>query len=139
MKKMVVVVAAMAMSFAASGIRVVGRSRGARLGEGRRLDATMVDRAKPKASTNAVVVVDGVWKEKPGGLFGKKFGEMIPAKVVLSGGRGERSVTFQPEQRFESPDGSLIRFDRDYFGDARGIRTVPGPFVSAESLKKKVW
>ena len=43
---------------------------------------------------------------------------------------------FQPEQRFESPDGSAIRFDRDYFGDARGIRTIPGPFVSAKSLKK---
>ena len=100
MKKLVVVVAAMAMSFAAAGSRVVGRSRGARLGEGKRLDATMVDRSKPKASTNAVVVADGVWKENPGGLFGKKFGEMIPAKVVLSGGRGERSVTFRPEQRF---------------------------------------
>ena len=52
MKKMVVVVvAAVALSFAASGIGLVGRSRGARLGEGKRLDATMVDRAKPKAST----------------------------------------------------------------------------------------
>ncbi|MCQ2422666.1 MAG: right-handed parallel beta-helix repeat-containing protein [Lachnospiraceae bacterium] len=46
---------------------------------------------------------------------------------------------FQPEQRFENPDGSAITFDRDYFGDARGLRTVPGPFVSADSLKKKVW
>ena len=100
MKKMVMVVAVVVLSFAASGIRVIGRSRGARLGEGRRLDATMVDRAKPKASTNAEVVADGVWKENPGGLFGKKFGEMIAAKVILSGGRGERSVTFQPEQRF---------------------------------------
>ena len=100
MKKLVMVAAVVALSFAASGIGVVGRSRGARLGEGKRLDATMADRSKPKASTNAVVVADGVWKENPGGLFGKKFGEMIPAKVVLSGGRGERSVTFQPAKRF---------------------------------------
>ena len=100
MKKMVVVVMAVALSIAASGIGLVGKSRGARLGEGKRLGATMVDRSKPRASTNAVVVADGVWKENPGGLFGKKFGEMIPAKVVLSGGRGERSVTFQPEKRF---------------------------------------
>lgn len=100
MKKLVVVVAVVALSFAASGIGVVGKSRGARLGEGKRLDATMADRSKPKASTNAVVVADGVWKEKPGGLFGKEFGEMISAKVVLSGGRGERFVTFRPEKRF---------------------------------------
>ena len=33
-------------------------------------------------------------------MFGKKFGETIPAKVALSGGRGERSVTFRPEKRF---------------------------------------
>ena len=46
---------------------------------------------------------------------------------------------FQPEQRFENPDGSLIRFDRDYFGDTRGINTLPGPFVSKDSLKKNVW
>lgn len=46
---------------------------------------------------------------------------------------------FQPEQRFENPDGSAITFDRDYFGDARGITAVPGPFVSKESLKKSLW
>ena len=100
MKKFVMVAAVVALSFAASGIGLVGRSRGARLGEGKRLDATMADRSRPRASTNAVVVADGVWKEKPGGLFGKKFGEMISAKVVLSGGRGERFVTFRPEKRF---------------------------------------
>ena len=100
MKKLVVVVAVVALSFAASGIGVVGKSRGAKLGEGKRLDATMADRSRPKAATNAVVVADGVWKENPGGLFGKKFGEMILAKVVLPGGRGERFVTFRPEKRF---------------------------------------
>ncbi|MBO7631300.1 MAG: hypothetical protein J6S78_03115, partial [Lachnospiraceae bacterium] len=46
---------------------------------------------------------------------------------------------FQPEQRFENPDGSAITFDRDYFGDKRGITAVPGPFASAAALTKKVW
>ena len=46
---------------------------------------------------------------------------------------------FQPEQRFENPDGSAITFDRDYFGDTRGILAVPGPFVSKASLKKSLW
>lgn len=46
---------------------------------------------------------------------------------------------FQPEQRFENPDGSAITFDSDYFGDHRGLCAVPGPFVGKESLKKAVW
>ena len=39
---------------------------------------------------------------------------------------------FEPEQRFENPDGTGILFDTDYFGDHRGIRTVPGPFADAD-------
>ena len=35
---------------------------------------------------------------------------------------------FEPEQRFENPDGSTIHFDTDYFGNRRGDRTLPGPF-----------
>ena len=35
---------------------------------------------------------------------------------------------FEPEQRFENPDGTPIFFDRDYFGAPRGIHPVPGPF-----------
>ena len=46
---------------------------------------------------------------------------------------------FEPEQRFESPDGSAIIFDTDYFGNHRGLRAVPGPFASKESLEAAVW
>ena len=98
--KNVMMVAVVMACCAASGIGLVGKSRGAKVGEGKRMGATMVDRSKPKASTNAVVIADGVWKEKPGGLFGKKFGEAIPGKTILSGGKDERYVTFQPEKRF---------------------------------------
>ena len=37
---------------------------------------------------------------------------------------------FEPEQRFESPDGTDITFDRDYFGAHRGLRAQPGPFAT---------
>jgi hypothetical protein len=37
---------------------------------------------------------------------------------------------FEPEQRFENPDGSDLLLDRDFFGNHRGISTVPGPFAS---------
>lgn len=41
---------------------------------------------------------------------------------------------FEPEQRFENPDGSSITFDRDYFGAHRGLEALPGPF--AEGAKE---
>ncbi len=36
---------------------------------------------------------------------------------------------FEPEQKFEAPDGTPILFDRDYFGEKRGICPLPGPFA----------
>ena len=46
---------------------------------------------------------------------------------------------FEPDQRFESPDGSTIVFDRDYYGDKRGVSALPGPFATKEGLKKALW
>ena len=46
---------------------------------------------------------------------------------------------FEPEQRFENPDGSAIIFDRDYFGDHRGLSVLPGPFAGKDALDKAVW
>ena len=46
---------------------------------------------------------------------------------------------FEPEQRFENPDGSEIIFDRDYFGDHRGLAVLPGPFAGKDALDKAVW
>ena len=43
---------------------------------------------------------------------------------------------FEPEQRFENPDGTDIVFDRDYFGNHRGTDTIPGPFANPEDAEK---
>ena len=43
---------------------------------------------------------------------------------------------FEPEQRFENPDGSAIIFDADFFGDHRGIDTIPGPFAEGKDTFK---
>ncbi len=45
---------------------------------------------------------------------------------------------FEPEQRFENPDGTDIVFDRDYFGNHRGISPLPGPFAAAEDAGKQL-
>ncbi len=44
-------------------------------------------------------------------------------------------LAFEPEQRFENPDGSDIRFDTDYFGNHRGLEAIPGPFADEKSAK----
>ena len=46
---------------------------------------------------------------------------------------------FEPEERFENPDGSTIIFDSDYLGEHRGIAVLPGPFASVEAAKRLVW
>ncbi len=46
---------------------------------------------------------------------------------------------FEPEQRFESPDGSEIIFDRDYFGEHRGLNALPGPFADAIKADRAVY
>lgn len=48
-------------------------------------------------------------------------------------------LAFEPEQRFENPDGTAITFDRDYFGGHRGLTILPGPFASPEDAKKPLW
>ncbi|MBE5786045.1 MAG: hypothetical protein E7324_00725 [Clostridiales bacterium] len=46
---------------------------------------------------------------------------------------------FQPDQRFENPDGTPIQFNQDYFGNTRGIDILPGPFTDADALENAVW
>lgn len=45
-------------------------------------------------------------------------------------------MAFEPEQRFENPDGTDIQFDKDYFGGHRGVDVIPGPFANEEDAKK---
>ena len=43
---------------------------------------------------------------------------------------------FEPEERFENPDGSEIIFNRDFFSNDRGTLIIPGPFADKESAEK---
>ena len=57
------------------------------------------------------------------------------AGVIASKNLGK---AFEPEQRFENPDGSDIIFNQDYHGRHRGIDTLPGPFSSGQA-ETVVW
>lgn len=43
---------------------------------------------------------------------------------------------FEPEQKFESPDGTAIVFDADYFGTHRAVSPLPGPFASTADASR---
>ena len=42
---------------------------------------------------------------------------------------------FEPEERYENPDGTAIIFNEDFLGDHRGAAPIPGPFATAEGAK----
>lgn len=42
---------------------------------------------------------------------------------------------FEPEQRYENPDGSEIIFNSDYLGEHRGLEIIPGPFAKPVSTQ----
>ena len=48
-------------------------------------------------------------------------------------------VAFEPQQKYENPDGSPITFDCDYLGNHRGADVIPGPFVSGDAAKDKLF
>ncbi len=43
---------------------------------------------------------------------------------------------FEPDQAFENNDGTPISFNKDYFGNHRGVEVLPGPFARAEDAAK---
>ncbi len=45
-------------------------------------------------------------------------------------------MAFEPEERFENPDGSEIIFNQDYFGEHRKAAAMPGPFASEEDWNR---
>lgn len=49
-------------------------------------------------------------------------------------------MAFEPEERYENPDGTPITFDRDYFGNHRnGVRITVGPFIDAAESQQKLF
>lgn len=45
---------------------------------------------------------------------------------------------FEPEQKFESPDGRPIIFDRDYMGQKRTFNLISGPFADKKEIEEPI-
>ena len=60
----------------------------------------------------------------------------IATEVISTETLGE---AFEPEQRYENPDGTPIVFQRDYFDGHRSSQPLPGPFVCGKCAKGKLF
>jgi len=47
-------------------------------------------------------------------------------------------MAFEPEERYENPDGTPIIFNTDYFGTRRPVSPLPGPFACPENAAEKL-
>ena len=87
-----------------------------------------ISKHEKHAATGDGVTVEVVEKDgKPvlrTNLYGllKDFRDGIITSDILG-------CAFEPEQRFENPDGTAITFDKDFLGNHRGLETLPGPFA----------
>ena len=45
-------------------------------------------------------------------------------------------MAFEPEQKFENPDGTPIIFREDFFGKDAGVRPLAGPFAAGGAETK---
>ncbi len=62
--------------------------------------------------------------------------EYLPQIEIPFIGTETLGEAFEPEQKFENPDGTPIVFRRDYFGKLRGITPIPGPFADGCEIKR---
>lgn len=96
--------------------------------------------AKPMSKENAVVddghQITVSLEEKEGSYFLKtNLYEHLPEmknQVITTDILG---MAFEPEQKFENPDGTPITMDKDYFGKPWGAEPGAGPFADRTLLK----
>ncbi len=98
--------------------------------------------AKPWEKETNFAEVNGVTlsiKEKEGSYFLEtNLYDLLPELETATISTEMLGYAFEPEQKFENPDGTPILFDRDYFGVRRELRPLPGPFASGEETAKEL-
>ncbi len=50
------------------------------------------------------------------------------------------AMAFEPEEKYENPDGTPIIFNTDFFGNHRaGVKVTAGPFANSAELTDKLF
>ncbi len=95
--------------------------------------------AKPCSAERDCAVVEGPVKlEYCDGELVTDIFERMPELRVAPVSTETLGEAFEPEQRFEAPDGSPIAFDTDYFGAPREGGALPGPFAAPSGRIKLI-
>lgn len=74
-----------------------------------------------------------------GGYLRTNLYDILPAKTVGILSTEDLGTAFEPEQKYENPDGSPISFRQDYFGSRRDVVTIAGPFLDKEAAAGKLF
>ena len=95
--------------------------------------------AKPCSAERDYAVVEGPVKlEYSGGELVTDIFDRMPELRVAPVSTDTLGEAFEPEQRFEAPDGSPIAFDTDFFGARREGEALPGPFAAPSGRIKLI-
>ena len=62
--------------------------------------------------------------------------DKLPATACTPVDTDRLGMAFEPEQRFENPDGSPLRLDRDFTGAQRSGAVLPGPFADGNGASQ---
>ena len=73
----------------------------------------------------------GVEQREDGWYLTGNLYEQLPAFSTRVISTETLGMAFEPEERYENPDGTPIVFASDYFGNKREACTIPGPFAEA--------
>ncbi|MBR4551865.1 MAG: right-handed parallel beta-helix repeat-containing protein, partial [Oscillospiraceae bacterium] len=105
------------------------------------LNGASVSRHEHNACINTVETAAVTVEEKEDGIWflRSNLGQVLDGFTTRIMHSDTLGCAFEPEQRFENPDGSAIVFDSDYFGSHRGITAVPGPFADVSQEEMQVY
>ena len=80
------------------------------------------------------------YEEKNGKIYLKtNVYDFIPAKACKLLKTDDIAMAFEPEQKYENPDGTPITFDTGILGTKRDSAPIPGPFVNKDEAGKNIF
>lgn len=79
-------------------------------------------------------------EEREGGWYlATNLYDVMPRTSAGLIGTDKLGMAFEPEQRFENPDGTALTIDTDYLGEARESQPIAGPFGLVSSAGRRLF
>lgn len=62
--------------------------------------------------------------------------KLLPKTTCVLRGTSNIAMAFEPEQRYENPDGSPLLLNEDILGNRRSVNPLPGPFACGDEVSE---